>query len=503
MIPTEQQRAVFDWFARGRGHLIVRARAGTGKTTTILEAVKYARERRILLCAFNKRMTEELKLKLQSPNAQVRTLHSLGFSILRRAWPEVVVDEDRGLDLARQAFLEVLRPADWPAEKEPLPFPEDQDAAVQAVAKLAGVAKNVLPMATAQQLEELTYRFDQIDVGALAPLDEAVLSVAAYRALQLAKERTGRIDFDDMVFLPLVYNLPRPWYDMVVVDEAQDMNATQLNLAQRVTRGRIVVVGDDRQALYGFRGADTNALDRLKRALRAVELPLTTSFRCPVSVVQEAAKLVPDFTAAAGAKPGEVMEITEDDMLGWIRARDFLLSRTNAPLAKFCLQLIRAGKPARIEGRDVAKNLLAIIKRRRARDILDLRSKLTAWALREEQRLLASQRKGAQARVDLIRDQVFTIDALCDGLRGIGELTERIQGFFSEGTANAVVCSSVHRAKGLEAERVFLLTDTLYLGGFKHTIEEENIHYVGLTRTKHALFLVFDPERRARKEKKA
>jgi DNA helicase-2/ATP-dependent DNA helicase PcrA len=149
---------------------------------------------------------------------------------------------------------------------------------------------------------------------------------------------------------------------------------------------------------------------------------------------------------------------------------------------------------------DVARNLLAIINRRRAVNIQDLRVKLSAWALREEQRLLASQRKGAQARVDLIQDQVFTIAALCDGLSTIAELKARIASFFSEDTANAVVCSSIHRAKGLEAERVFLLTDTLYLGGFKQTIEEENIHYVGLTRAKYSLFLVFDPERRARRE---
>jgi DNA helicase-2/ATP-dependent DNA helicase PcrA len=58
-----------------------------------------------------------------------------------------------------------------------------------------------------------------------------------------------------MIYLPLAWNLTAKDYQLVVVDEAQDMTAAQLEIAQRVCNGRICVVGDDRQAIYGFRGA--------------------------------------------------------------------------------------------------------------------------------------------------------------------------------------------------------------------------------------------------------
>jgi DNA helicase IV len=96
---------------------------------------------------------------------------------------------------------------------------------------------------------------------------------------------------------------------LVIIDEAQDMNASQLLLAMKSCKkgGRIAVVGDDRQAIYGFRGADSNSLDRLKGELVAHELGLTTTYRCPKVVVAGAARLVPDYTAAPAAPEGEML----------------------------------------------------------------------------------------------------------------------------------------------------------------------------------------------------
>ena len=70
---------------------------------------------------------------------------------------------------------------------------------------------------------------------------------------------------------------------MVVVDEAQDMTSAQLEIAVGACKrgGRVVIVGDDRQAIYGFRGADSGGLDRLKKLLKAKELGLTTTYRLP------------------------------------------------------------------------------------------------------------------------------------------------------------------------------------------------------------------------------
>jgi len=94
-----------------------------------------------------------------------------------------------------------------------------------------------------------------------------------------AKERTPVIDFADMIFLPLVHRWVRPWFDLVVLDEAQDWTRAMLQLVRGCCRrdGRICIVGDDRQAIYAFRGADSSSLDRLKAELKAAELGLKTT----------------------------------------------------------------------------------------------------------------------------------------------------------------------------------------------------------------------------------
>ena len=252
-------------------------------------------------------------------------------------------------------------------------------------------------------------------------------------------------------------------------------------------------MGDDRQAIYGFRGADSNAIDRLKAELQAVELPLTITYRCPQVVVAEAAKLVPDYTAAPTAPAGALLTSTEDRMMEQAAPGDFILSRINAPLARVCLGLLRAGRPARIEGRDIAKTLVTLIKKQRTDSISDLLGRLQVWQDREISKLNALGRPSVQTRIDFIQDQVETITALADGLADVPELVTRIETMFTDAAASSavIVCSSVHRAKGLETARVFILADTLYCGGRRlEEPEEANIHYVAITRAKETLVMV-------------
>src|SRR5690606_8710435 len=85
------------------------------------------------------------------------------------------------------------------------------------------------------------------------------LIVFTQEAMNLALEKDGTIDFDDMIFVPVRNNWVRAWYNVVIVDECQDMNAAQIEMALRACKkgGRIIVVGDEKQAIYGFRGADS------------------------------------------------------------------------------------------------------------------------------------------------------------------------------------------------------------------------------------------------------
>jgi superfamily I DNA/RNA helicase len=106
--------------------------------------------------------------------------------------------------------------------------------------------------------------------------------------------------------------------------------------------------------------------------------------------------------------------------------------------------------------------------------------------------------KNPDPLLDEIYDKKEMLASLADGARNVEEIQERIAALFVEdglGDASVITCSTIHRSKGLEANRVFILADTLKTGD----IEEENLRYVAVTRAKLTLVMVSDqvPEERA------
>lgn len=478
---SPQQVAIFDEVRSGKGNVVVRARAGTGKTTTIEEAITHAKERNILLAAFNKKIALELGKRIRNPNAVAKTLHSIGFGRILQNWDRVEIDEDRSLRLAAQAI-------------------KGPKAIHRLVKRIAAVGKNVNPNATAQQLEELSYVYNIVidDEELEERFTQRDLAEAAEWVMQASTQFTGTIDFDDMIYLPVKMGWVNGRYDLVVIDEAQDMNPTQLMLAKKLVRpmGRIMVVGDDKQAIYGFRGADSNALDNLKKELKAKEFGLTITYRCPKAVVERAKQLVPDFHAAATAPEGLVQRLNIDKVATKVQPKDFILSRTNAPLAKMCMSLLKNRIRARIEGRDIGRSMVSLIRRLHSETMEEMLLKLGTWEQLECGKAANLRSESAMAaRQEFVIDQAATIRALAEDLVVVEELVTRIEELFDDDVSQtpAVVCSSIHRSKGLETDRVFLLTDTLYPGGRTHVVEEQNIHYVGITRAKKELYNVFDP----------
>jgi len=373
---SDQQKAIFNFFAKEEkfptpikvsifdGNSVVRARAGTGKTTTIVEAITYAPEGKILLAAFNKSIAEELKTKLKNPNAQAQTLHSLGFGIVRLNWQGVILDNERSERLARMAC-----------------GPSAPDAAVNLVKRLASIGKNACPFPAPGDLEDHAYQHDIDPDDWLIESGWTVerIAMAAEKAMDLAANKDGTVDFDDMVFVPVRNKWIKGRFDLVVIDEAQDMNASQLILAMKVCKptGRVVVVGDDRQAIYGFRGADSNSIDRLKGELVATELGLTITYRCPKNIVNYAKNLVPDYQAAPTAPEGIIETLEYEKMVNEATPGDFVLSRKNAPLAAVALRFLRMNKRAMVKGKDIGKGLLSVVKKVKGKTIPEFLERLT------------------------------------------------------------------------------------------------------------------------------
>ena len=109
--------------------------------------------------------------------------------------------------------------------------------------------------------------------------------------------------------------------------------------------GRIIAVGDPAQSIYQFRGADSEAIPNFIDKLRAKTLPLSVTYRCPKSVVRLAQEVVPDIEAAPGAPEGTVRKYSLKNFLNRLNPEISFLSRTNAPLIKYCLKLLRPECP--------------------------------------------------------------------------------------------------------------------------------------------------------------
>lgn len=484
--PSAQQQAIFDWFADSDGHLIIRARAGTGKTTTIVWALDYARELqnnigrpRVFIGAYNTKIAEELTARTRGRNVVCRTFHGIGYRYILSQWPGTKIDHKRGRRLALAAA-----------------GPDAPGDMVRLVAKLASVGKNSAPEGGIDDLVRLAKEFD-------CEPDESwqddgwttrKIATIAADAMRLAQRRDGTIDFDDQIYLPVALRFARPDFSLVIIDEAQDMNRCRLRLALRMCNikngGRVVVVGDDRQAIYGFCGAHSGALDDLKAALKAKELPLSVTYRCGKQIVKEAQRLVPDYQAAPNAHEGEVSAIGQAQLYEAAQPGDAILSRLNAPLAGVCLRLLRLGKRARVEGKKIGEDLKYTIEKFKARSWADFLSKLEGWKARELEKAAIKARAGddkaAETLRDKIEDEYATIMVLTDGLRSVAALIRRIEELFSDteaGSLPAIVCSSIHRSKGLEWKVVYVLDWTLYSRSpTADQREEANLEYVAITR---------------------
>jgi hypothetical protein len=202
-------------------------------------------------------------------------------------------------------------------------------------------------------------------------------------------------------------------------------------------------------------------------------------------VVALAQEIVPDIEAADNAPDGTVEEVPAEQILKLVQPGDFVLSRTNAPLIKHCMALLKAGIPANIQGRDVGSNLQYFIKKSKAKTIVQFTNYVNAWREQEVKRLLAEK-----------KDPIATVDKaecllnLCEGTLTIKDLKETINKLFNDVNDDSkVIFSTTHKAKGLERDRVFVLTST-YRYGPGVEGEEANLWYVAVTRSKSELYLV-------------
>lgn len=462
---SQYQLDIFKDISSGHGNTQVDAYAGTGKTATIVEGFYHIPAgKSVLMCAFNKSIQEELESRAPE-GVTIKTLHSLGYAAIRRAFPRIGAPDMRKLE----GFIK----AELGDEPETNDFREQLENCIS-------LCKGYLAKNT-EDVEQVMDRHGiECDESDRSKFIELTLKI-----MEATKQDTARIDFDDMIWFPNVHNLTLEKFDMVFIDEAQDLNLAQINLALNSVKsgGRVISVGDCNQAIYSFRGADSNAIQNIVDRMHSKRMPLSVTYRCAKKIVELAQTLVPGLEASPDAKEGLVEEITTDKMEELVQPGDFILSRINQPLVKWCLALLKIGKRANIQGRDLGKSLMYWIKKSKAESVNGFLEWLSDYQEMETERLVKSRKDPAT-----LNDKVECVRTLCDGMKTLDDVKENINRLFKDGDdKDRVILSSIHKSKGLERERVFLLRDTCKPSKGQ---EEKNLYYVGITRAKSELYLV-------------
>jgi len=462
-IYSSYQKEIFRDISKGEGNTIVIARAGSAKTTTLVEGSKYIkRGLKTLFCAFNKSIQLELKEKLGS-YVECLTLHSLGLRGIKQRFGNVEIDYDKTWKIV-SSFID-----------------NDIDL-TQSICKAVSLCKATLTD-TSKNIGDLLDKYD-IDLCEIE-VHEFIRYVS--KTLRMCKEDTKTICFDDMIWFPFVYQINVGKYDFVFIDESHDLNRAQIELAISACKpnGRVIAVLDPNQAIYSWRGADIEVLNNLKTRLNPKELTLPICYRCPKKVVYFAQKIVPDITPYENAIDGEIITIQLSDLMKHAKAGSYVISRVNAPLIRQCLLFLKNNIPANILGRDIGSSLLYIVKKSKKKTIKSLLGWLAKWEVDEKEKLLT---KYPNAGTDVIADKAECLRMLCEDITSIKELQDNVNALFKDNEEkNIVLFSSIHRVKGKESDDVFVLADTL-----RSSSEEElNIKYISYTRSKRKLFLVY------------
>jgi DNA helicase-2/ATP-dependent DNA helicase PcrA len=489
---SPQQAAALEAVIKNVRNLIVQAVAGSGKTTFLEECARtIPRTKTVAFCCFGKAIATEIEQRIKPfnlDNVTVGTMHSFSFGAVRRAFSRVKVDANKLRNIARNEFT---------GEYENL---QQFVIAAAAMAKEVGVGaivdntvENWLQMCDKHNL------WDSLPAG----VTEAQGIDAAQYLLSCNNNIKNVIDFSDMIYFTILFDLKIWQYDYILLDEAQDTNGPRRALAKKMLKkgGKLIAVGDPCQAIFGFTGADNRSLDIIREEFDCEIKPLSVTFRCPKSIVQVANQWVSHIEAHESAPDGIVDSCELSDISKLVGPKDAIVCRNTKPLVELAYSLLRQQIACRVEGRKIGEGLVKLAQRwKTVKNVGELYNKLQQWS---ENEIEKNKKKGNDTNCQVIEDQVKTLEVFiseCDNSDPISTLVANIRSLFgdTEGEQKVLTLSTIHKAKGKEWDRVFALGMDTYSPSKWATKawemeQEDYLCYVQVTRAKQHLTLVNVP----------
>ena len=483
--PSELQSAIAVAVDKFRDSIMVQATAGSGKTTTLLYLFRILQGKDVVFLAFGKAIAEELKTRVpQWAIDRVFTLHSYCFRILASVHKNLrfKVEAHNTYNI----FSSII--PDGTPRKANICY---------AGERIVSMAKDTL--CDINNIDDVRAMMVERELDANGDGEFALTVWDAACAEMNRRYERGIIDFSDMIWRPIIENIIVPKVEVILADEIQDFNPAQIEMTRRmIGRGaRFIGVGDTDQSIFGFRGADVEAWDKLIIASRAKEMPLSISYRLPQTHVELAQSIVgaERIQARPNAPIGTINYDLNLDQLfdnGIMVADTLALCRINAPLISVAYAAMRRSVPVMIRGNDIGRGLRNMIEKLSATSVVDLIEKVNIYRENEIAKLTAI--KASQMRISALSDKCDTIIALTEGMNTVDQILNQIDVVFRDTDGKGfLVLSSVHRAKGLEANTVVILKPSkLPLSrkdmSEKDMIQERNLQFVAYTRSRDKLY---------------
>lgn len=505
--PSEQQTAFFDWIERGKGNALLNAKAGAGKSTTLIRATALMKGS-IFLGAYNKDAVIDLKAKAQEtglarPELFIATCHGYGYTNWRRTHKNVEL-----VDNKVQRLIKDLA-------QESADIRIDLQRSSVFVSKMVSFGKQFLIGADDHPAIENVNVWRKLVTHFSADQDlppEVEVDAALEWVQEISRRSAGAcehtIDFDDMLYAPIKFNTRLFPNDWALLDEAQDANRARRVMIRRMMKhtSRAVFCGDRWQAIYGFTGAGGDSIDRIIEEFDCAELPLSVSYRCARSVVAYAQQWVPDIEAAPTAPEGIVRPVVAQEAdapkTPWFlreaaAPEDAVLCRYTRPLVTTAYAMLRAGVACKIAGRDVGKNLINLARMWRIKSLDKLDERLDTWLDNEIAKAakLDSEKRRQEAEDRVATLRIFMARTREKGVHTIDGLVEEIESLFADKAEGVLTLCTGHKAKGREWKRVFWIRAAQRRPPQQEweAQEESNINYVIATRAKFEM--VFVPEK--------
>lgn len=326
------------------------------------------------------------------------------------------------------------------------------------------------------------------------------LSFHNHKILRVGGRKTGFAVYatnimKDYMLIPTFDGTNKPSWQSISSMESQQYNGLVYSLDIDIDHNYVADGILTNNSINGFAGASNDAFQMIVDQPNTVVLPLSISYRCSQAVIRKAKEINPDIDAHPSNPEGECRNGSVEE----IQDNDWVLCRTYKPLARLCLKYISEGKKATIKGVDFGLDLIKMITDTK-QPTLERVFKILVIELKKLVRKLID--KGLtmddvemNTTYIVLREKIEVIYILSKTCQTPEDLINRIKSIFTDNGEGITFCT-VHRSKGLESKRIFIIRQDLMpikWARQEWEIEQEhNLMYVAYTRAMESLIFVTD-----------